>query len=146
MKIRLYTWKPDATEKVTTWSFTPLRKPKGFLIPREDTSDSNGTMARTPFSEQIILNITIPAGLLAFDEHWEQFKRMLRAHKIELLCKIGKVEQWAEFKLDEQQEISFEFVEDIDRMPRKTVKLVQAEPIYFTDFEDPKKQFIDIID
>jgi hypothetical protein len=138
MKLRLYTFKPDSTEKVTEWSFEPLRKTLGFVVPREDTTDATGILARRPFSEQLYYNITFAARTLARPENFKNFRRMLRSHKIEILMKRGGKEAWIEFKLDEQEDVQFEVVEDVDQLRRKTVKFVQAVPLAFTDFENTK--------
>lgn len=143
VKLRLYTYKPDGTEKKTDWSFVPANYRPALVYDRESDTAVTGRLCRRPYSEQLAREITLGAGLLLSDFHWLNFLRLLRSHKIEMEMLVGGKPGWVEFDLDVEGKIDFEFIEESDRHKKRKVRLVQSDPLYYTDFENAEKHIAD---
>lgn len=143
IQLMLYTY-ADGKEVKHLWSFTPLRNVLvGPTFAREATTGGSNQLRRRAYNRQEVRQVTLPAGLLLNDSQFDNLNRLLNAHKIEWLRSVGGKNKWIEFTLDVEAAIEYETVEDIDRLIRYSFKLVQSDPVWFTDFESKSAKFTD---
>lgn len=142
VKLRLWTYQNGA-EKSAEWIFTPLRNLLSYRMLRQSSESVEGRPRRRPFAEREVRSLKLAAGMLIDDAQWSHFRMMLHAHKIEWEREVGGKKQWIEFGLDIESDVSFDIVEDIDRLRAITVKLVAVNPIWYPDFQSAKVQFTD---
>lgn len=133
--LRLTTFK-DGAEIQTAWTFTPLRRMRSYPMARESGNDGEGRARRRPLNIRDAFTLKIPAGLLLNDIQFRRFLRFLLAHKIEVQRTIGGKLQWVEYDLDADSNLPDpDHPEDIDRLRSYSLKLVQADATWYTDFE-----------
>ncbi|MDE2467524.1 MAG: hypothetical protein KGL35_01935, partial [Bradyrhizobium sp.] len=89
INLRLYTYDQWGNEIATPWSFTPLLDEDSYDVYRDTTQSADNTPRRRPYAERERRDITLPAGLLRSTPDWQNFRRMLRAHKIMWLRQTG---------------------------------------------------------
>jgi hypothetical protein len=103
---------------------------------RESGNDGEGRARRRPLNIRDAFTLKIPAGLLLNDIQFRRFLRFLLAHKIEVQRTIGGKLQWVEYDLDADSNLPDpDHPEDIDRLRSYSLKLVQADATWYTDFE-----------
>ncbi len=145
VQLRLYTFDRFGKEIYSTWTFSPLVDEDAYDIYRENTTSASGELRRRPTQEREVRIITLGAGLLLNAEDWANFRLLLRAHKITWFRAVGKPTnfQWVEYKLDEQERISFTHESEVMRLRRIVITLVQAKALSFTDFNNTTVQLVD---
>jgi hypothetical protein len=136
--LRLSTYDTGGNVILTLFTFTPLRDQDGYSYDRENTQSAARTLNRRPYARQEIRTLTLAAGFLLNAANLRNVQRLYDAHKIEWQRLVNGKESWVEFSLDATGDQTFERVEDIDPLRRITITLVQAAPIWFTDFENSK--------
>lgn len=147
INLRLYTYDQWGNEIATPWSFTPLLDEDSYDVYRDTTQSADNTPRRRPYAERERRDITLPAGLLRSTPDWQNFRRMLRAHKIMWLRQTGNASrpqtQWIEYALDQAENIAFERVQEVTKLRRIKITLVQVDAIDFTEFEQTSAQLAD---
>lgn len=140
--LRLYTFDQWGNEIKTLWSFTPLMDVDASEIYRESETAVGGEPRRRPYSEREIRTLTLGAGLLKRDADWLNFKRLLHAHKIEWQRTVGTRQVWVPYALDEDSKVTYERVEEVTRLRRKVITLIQTQAMDFTQFETASAQLV----
>jgi hypothetical protein len=141
LQVRLSTYKAGA-EVQTVWSFTPLRLMRSYAQAREATTDGEGRIRRRPMNIRDAFQLKIPAGLLLNDGQFQNFLRLLMAHKVEFQKSIAGKMQWLEYDLDADGALPDpDHPEDVDRLRSYTLKFVAASPTWYTDFESAISNF-----
>jgi hypothetical protein len=136
VQLRLSTFDAKGNVLLTKFSFTPLTDRDSYDYDRESTRSVGRTLNRRPYARQESRALTLAAGFLLNSINLRNIKRLFDAHKIEWLKMVGGKQTWVEYTLDAEETMAFERVDDIDPLRRITITLVQAAPIWFTDFEN----------
>lgn len=140
--LKIYTFE-NGVEKAREWKFEPIDDERYFGMSRDSDTSASGIPRRRPYARREGRELTFGAGFLRKGENMRMFERLTEAHKIEWKRKVGKTEQWVEYVLDVDEEVRFEFVENVKALPRITVALLQKKPLYFPDFENEQRRLQD---
>lgn len=147
VQLRLYTFDAGGNETVTAWSFNPLDDQDEYAFIREAEASATGAPRRRPFIEREARTLTLGAGLLKSAANWNAFRTMLRAHRIAWYRKIGigskASYQWIEFVLDAQDRVTLERLEEVSRLKRAKITLIQKQGLSFKDFGNTDVQLSD---
>lgn len=93
---------------------------------RKSGRDASANFNSKPLAESAVLRVTFGADCLAGDDDYEKFQRFLRARKIEVVKLVNGKETYLEFGLQQEEEISFDHLEDVAQLIFKEFKLVET--------------------
>lgn len=136
IQLKIYNDSNDGSETVNEWTVDPLfDRPEPIIHRSEGDAASATTHGRTHWAKEVRA-ITFGADLTLYEEDKIGFIRLLLNKRIELKRKRAGVWAWIPFTLVIDREIQFNYLDDIDELKMRDIKLVETNARWYDQFQD----------